>query len=73
MTNFKKTVVYIILEDIESNGASDRLEKASTRLVVHSLAPQARKFQSIDKLFLATKKWFKRLYKGGFDRCHLYI
>ena len=63
MTNFKKIVIYIILIDIKSNGASDLLEKASMQLVVHSLAPQARKIQSIDKLFLATKKWFKRCYE----------
>ena len=41
-------VVYRELEDIQSNGASDWLEKESTRLVARSLAPQARKFQSIN-------------------------
>ena len=61
MTNFKKTVVYKVLEDIESNGAFDRLEKANKRLVSHSLALQARKLLSIDELFLTTKKWFKKL------------
>ena len=29
----------VVTEDIESNGASDCLEKTSTRLVTHSLAP----------------------------------
>ena len=55
------------MEDIESNDASDWLEKASTRLVSHSLASQgkARKLQSIDELFQATKRGFKRLYEGG--------
>ena len=66
MTNFKKT--WFLLEDIESNGDSDWLEKASTRLIARLLAPQARKFQSIDELFLATKRWFKRLYGGTSHR-----
>ena len=48
-------------EDTESNGASDWLEKASTQLVTHSLEQQARKLQSIDELFLDTKRKFKRL------------
>ena len=52
----KKTMVYIILEDIESNSASDWLQKASLQLVTHSLAPQARMLQSIDELFLVTRK-----------------
>ena len=61
----------IVLEDIESNDASNWFEKASTRLVTHSLALQARKLQSMDKLFLATKRGFKRLYEGGFVRCQM--
>ena len=45
--------------------------EASTRLVVHSLAPQTRKLQPIDKLFLAKNRGFKRLYEGGFKRCQM--
>ena len=33
MTNCKKTMIHIALDDVESNGASDWLDKASTRLV----------------------------------------
>ena len=40
-------------------------ERAINRvLVVRSLAPQARKLQSIDELFLASKRWFKRFYEA---------
>ena len=56
-----KTVVYIGLENIKSNGVSDWLEKERTRLVTRLLAPQARKLQSMDELFLATNREFKRL------------
>ena len=66
MTNCMKNVVYIGLQNIKNNGVSDLLEKESTRLVARSLAPQARKLQSIDELFLGTKRGFKRLYEGGF-------
>ena len=48
MTNRKKTVVYIGLQDIENNGFSDWLEKESTHLVTRSLASQTRKLQFID-------------------------
>ena len=68
MTNYKKTVVYIVLEDIESDAAPDWLKKESTRLVTRSLGSQARKSLSMDKLFLATKKGFKKLYEVGFKR-----
>ena len=64
MTNFKKTMFYIVLKDIKSNSSSDWLEKTSMQLVAHSLELQVRKLQSIDKLFLVTQRWFKRLYEG---------
>ena len=60
MTNCKKNIVYEGLADIESNGVSDWLEKESTRLVARSLAPQAKKLQSIDELFLASKRIISR-------------
>ena len=59
------------MEDIESKSISDWLKKESTQLVTRSLAPQARELQSIDELFLATKKGLKRLYEGGFERCQI--
>ena len=71
MTNCKKTVVYIGLKDIENNGVSDWLDKESMQFVPRSLPPQARKFYSIDKLFLAIKREFKRLYEGGFKCCQM--
>ena len=43
-----KSVVYIELENIKNNGVFDCLKKA--------LALEARKLQSIDELFLATKR-----------------
>ena len=69
MTNCKKTVVQIGLQDIDINGASDWFKKDSTRLVVGSHAPQARKLQFLDELLLTTKRLFKRLYEGGFEHC----
>ena len=67
MMNCEKTVVYKILKDTKSNGVSDWLEKASTQLIIHSLAPQPRKLQPIDELFLATKRGFKRLCESGIE------
>ena len=59
MTKCIKNVVYIGLEDIKNNGVSDSLKKESTRL----FAPQAKKLQSIDELFLAAKRGIKGLYE----------
>ena len=56
MTNYMKTVVYTGLQNIKNNDVSDWLKKESTRLVARSLAREARKLQSIDELFLATKR-----------------
>ena len=50
MTNCKKTVVYVALQDIESNDVSNLLEKESTQMVTRSLAPQARRLQSMVEL-----------------------
>ena len=70
-TNFKKIVVYIVLEDIESNGASALLEKATTKLVA-AVAPQA-KASTQRRTLSGDKEMVKRLYEDGFEGCQMKI
>ena len=59
------------LEGIKNNSVFDWLEKESMQFVMCPLTMQAKKLQSIDKLFLVTKRGFKRLYEGGFEHCQM--
>ena len=49
---------------MKSKAVADWLKKKSTQLAMRSLAPQARKLQYIDEVFMATERGLKKLYVG---------
>ena len=61
----QENMVHMALKSMESYGVYDWLEKDSTRWVARSHVPQARKLLCIEEFFLATKRVFKILHKGG--------